>query len=135
MPGMESERVTGIKSESLPAFIGIRSHTNKRFCGRRCSKLQTSAESQNARRTKERQEKIKRVKRQIREFAQPLSGETDWRGWVCSKAGVHRKFLTRALNNGSLKLTEGQRQLFNRLDLQARGRAEGAMGGRPSPGL
>lgn len=87
---------------------------NKRFCGRKCSQLQTATEGQARKIAKQRQEKNRKIRKALRAFLDSKSGVRDWKAWVASRAGVTRNYLTHALNRGAkgepdgLKLTKLQ---------------------------
>ena len=89
---------------------------NKRFCGRKCSKLQTAKEGQAKRLAGERRGKNKRIRQAVTAFVEQKPAVNDWKAWVASRADVTRSYLTRALSKGlrgerdGLKLTKSRIQ-------------------------
>lgn len=87
---------------------------NKRFCGRKCSQLQTAKEAQAKRLAGERRDKNKRIRKALTAFVEQKPAITDWKAWVASRSRVTRSYLTRVLNRGlyrepdGLKITKAQ---------------------------
>lgn len=89
---------------------------NKRFCGRKCSQLQTAKEGQAKRLAGQRRDKNKRIRQTLTAFVEEKPAIRDWKAWVSSRSRVTLSYLTRALNKGlrgqpdGLKLTKAQIQ-------------------------
>jgi hypothetical protein len=72
------------------------------YCpGGQCSHNQTSRESNQRRRKKERSEILQRITKTITEWGQHRH-RLDWKPWTAQQAGVTTKFITQAVNRGEL---------------------------------
>jgi hypothetical protein len=106
----------GICDRCEELYWSNRRPLNKRFCGRKCSQLQTAKEGQAKRLAGERRDKNKRIRQTLTVFVEEKPAVTDWKPWVASRARVTRSYLTRALNKGlrgerdGFKLTKAQIQ-------------------------
>jgi hypothetical protein len=97
-------------------------HTNKRFCGRKCSQLQTAIEGQGKRLRAEHMEKNRRIRQSVKSFISRNIQSSEWRRWVAKDAGVSLNYLTRAVRRGAqgkpdgVKLFKWQMQYLRKFD-------------------
>lgn len=85
-------------------FLNNANYWKKRFCSRFCSKDATARASTRKRREAEREEKLKRARLALQEYARLKRRAANWKVRVAKRASVTTRWLTRAINDGALKV-------------------------------
>jgi hypothetical protein len=87
-------------------FIKIGKYRNKSYCSRTCHNRETAAKATQQRRERQRTEKLSRLRDAIFSLRAAANQRPQilpqWKAWVCERAGVNQRFLTRTLNSGEL---------------------------------
>src|SRR5439155_24780289 len=77
---------------------------NKRYCSRRCGSMATAIASTRRRLDQEQKEKLHRAEVALRVYAK-ANTRLAWKDWISLNVpGITRKWLTRAVNAGKLKV-------------------------------
>jgi hypothetical protein len=72
------------------------------YCSRRCGNAATALARRREQLSEERDEKLRRVKAALRGWKKNTHTREDWKLWVANQVGVHKRFITIAVNKGDL---------------------------------
>lgn len=84
-------------------YLAESAHERK-YCSRQCATGATAIESTRKRLQIEREEKIRKTRKAIKQFKKLKPTVQSWKTWVASRAGVTQKWITHAINRGDLKV-------------------------------
>ena len=98
----EWERLAGPCTRCGNYYIR-RSARNKVYCSRSCGTRATALAATKRKREEERAEKLRRVVQLSQKWITARTKQ-DWKSWICEQRDITRSFLTRAGNNGDLKV-------------------------------
>ena len=77
-------------------FVNTSGHRNKIYCDRKCAVKATVKHSRELAQA----EKLERLRKAYSKFRRFRPEVSNWKEWVTQEAGVHQRWLTRAINSG-----------------------------------
>lgn len=72
------------------------------YCSRRCGNAATALARRRELMSQERHDKLLLVKAALRDWRKSTGTREDWKRWVAIQVGVHKRFITIAVNKGDL---------------------------------